>query len=87
MNEDQPERDNRTFPERVEKVNLAFLVQVPVKTLDRLASLIEDGLNSTGARLVYTKVSSNRLFIDEAPPRDRDDRGPERRRYSFGTDQ
>ena len=84
MTEDQ-ERDNRTFQERVEKVNLAFLVQVPVKMLDQLAALIEDDLNDTGARLVYTKVSSNRLFIDDAPPRE-DHRPAERKRYEFGLD-
>jgi hypothetical protein len=91
--EELPERDERTFPERVERVNLAWLVSVSPAMVERLAQLVDDDLNEVGGRLVYHKVSSDKLFI--IPARDleelegrsarRDDAPRERRRYSFGT--
>lgn len=83
------ERDDRSFSERVEKVNVAFLVRLPLKNVERLAQLVEDDLNETEGRLVYTKVDSERLFIGKARPltSSREEReSPERRRYDYGRD-
>lgn len=92
--EELPERDERAFPERVERVNLAWLVSVSPAMVERLAQLVDDDLNEIGGRLVYHKVSSDKLFI--IPARDleeledraarRDERPRERRQFTFGSD-
>ena len=89
--EEAPQRDERTFPERVKWVNLAWLVSVPPEMVERTAQLVDDDLNEVGGRLVYHKISSDKLFIIparelEEMERRREDRPPERRRYNFGSD-
>ena len=61
----QSERDERTFPERVKRLNLAWLVSIEPAEMARLAQAVEEAINATGTRLVYVKSSSHRLFIDE----------------------
>ena len=83
--------DDRTFPERVERMNVAFLVQIPTKDVERYMQLVEDALNSVEGKRIFVKVSTHRLFIKEAFPRDRRDddnvpRPPPRPRFDFGTD-
>ncbi len=88
--EDLPERDERTFPERVEKVNLAWLVSVSPEMVQRLAQVVDDVLNDIGGRLVYHKISSDKLFI--IPARDLEElegrgrRRDDRRQFNFGSD-
>ena len=60
----------RTFSERIESMNVAFLVKVPVKLIERFAQLVEEAVNDVEGRLVYTKVDSERLAIVRA---ERDD--------------
>lgn len=80
------ERDDRTFPQRVEMMNVAFLVRVPTKMVERFAQLVEDDINEVEGKLVFPKVSTNRLYIKEADPRDRDDRDHPTERRRFGSD-
>ena len=56
----------RTFSERIESMNVAFLVKVPVKLIERFAQLVEEAVNDVEGRLVYTKVDSERLAIVRA---------------------
>ena len=60
----------RTFSERIESMNVAFLVKVPVKLIERFAQLVEEAVNDVEGRLIYTKVDSERLSIVRA---ERDD--------------
>ena len=91
--EELPERDERTFKERVERVNLAWLVSVPPEMVERIAQLVDDDLREVEGRLVYHKVSSDKLFIIPARELEelegqarRDERPRERRQFSFGSD-
>ena len=86
MTEEEETREPRTFKQDAEKLNVAHLVQVPTKMLDRYAQLVEDAINEVGGRYVFSKSSSARLFIKEAYPRRDDDRPQERRRFNFGVD-
>ena len=85
----ESERDTRTFGERVARINAAFLVSVPTKELaGRFAQGVEDLVNETGAKLIYTLMSSRRLKLEhDDEPRDdrRRDERP-RRKFSFGGD-
>ena len=60
------QRDDRKFSQRVERVNVAFLVKLPVKLVDRFAQLVEEAINESEGQLVFTKVDSERLFIGKA---------------------
>jgi hypothetical protein len=81
----ESERDTRGFQERVSRLNAAFLVSVPTKELaGRFAQLVEEAANETGAKLIYTLVSSQRLRLDYDRPDERDERRPPRRKFSFG---
>jgi len=91
MTEDEEPREPRTFRQDAEKVNVAHLVQVPTKMLDRYAQLVEEAINEVGGRYVFSKSSSSRLFIQEAYPRRDDERRDDRplrprRSFNFGTD-
>ena len=84
-----PERDARTFKEYVERINVAFLVSLPVKEIKRFAQLVEDAINEVGGKFVYSKTSSSRLFIQEdRPPVRRSDyhRRDERKQFDYGVD-
>lgn len=81
-------REPRTFTQDVERANVAFLVQVPTRELERFAQLVEDAINEVSGRYVFSKASNRKLFIME-PSRDddRDDRSLRpRRSFSYGTD-
>lgn len=89
--EELPARDERTFRERVERVNLAWLVSVSPVMVERLAQLVEDDLKEVNGKFVYHKVSSDKLFIipardlEELEDRADPDRPTERRRFNFGS--
>jgi len=99
MEQDVPEErthDTRTFVERVEQVNLGFIVSLPPEQLKPFAAAVDKVLAELQGVLRYTLDSSKRLSLREWRPKfggddrrggdRRDDRRGDRRdnRSSFG---
>lgn len=79
--QDEVRREPRTFAENVERVNIAFLVSMSPKVIEKFAQDVDELLKEASGKLIFVKgPTAERLFIETARPRfDRDERRGDRR--------